>query len=139
RPFATAIPTLAAASSGEAATGLPKEPENPIAHRRGHVSQVRSPRFQHSVHLPPEFRAIARRSFAIGSVFMNCSTKPPISTMFALCSRRREVSHGSALPPVGGSPFAQPGQSGADVGSRGRKRVPAPALATNGWQAGLSK
>src|SRR5208283_160102 len=68
RPFATAIPTLAAASSGEAATGLPKEPENPIAHRRGHVSQVRSPRFQHSVHLPPEFRAIARRSFASGSI-----------------------------------------------------------------------
>src|SRR5208283_2728979 len=72
RPFATAIPTLAAASSGEAATGLPKEPENPIAHRRGHVSQVRSPRFQLSVHLPPEFRAIARRSFASGSKALIC-------------------------------------------------------------------
>src|SRR5208283_2817035 len=89
--FATAIPTLAAASSGEAATGLPKEPENPIAHRRGHVSQVRSPRFQLSVHLPPEFRAIARRSFASGSfVSLRRGRRAPASPA-ALQAERREL------------------------------------------------
>jgi len=58
---------LAAAFGGKAATGLPREVENPVAGRCGHLNQVRSPRFQISVHLPSRIRAFARRSFASGS------------------------------------------------------------------------
>jgi hypothetical protein len=38
-----------------------------------------------------------------------------ISMMFVLCSYRRGAFHGSALPPLRGRPFAQPGQSRPDV------------------------
>src|SRR5689334_24864307 len=58
---------LAAALNGEAATGLPKRGENPLAGRCRHLNQVRSSRFQISVHLPSGIRALARRNFASGS------------------------------------------------------------------------
>jgi hypothetical protein len=44
-------------------------------------------------------------------------------------------THGAALPRVRGRPFAQPGQSYADVRSRRRKRLRALAVAADGWQA----
>src|SRR5689334_19111377 len=58
---------LAAALNGEAATGLPKRGENPAPGRCRHLNQVRSSRFQISVHLPSGIRALARRNFASGS------------------------------------------------------------------------
>src|SRR5271165_1785433 len=45
--------------------------------------------------------------------------------------------HGSALPFVRRGPLAQSGQGDADVRPRRGKRVPAPALARDGRQAGL--
>src|SRR5208337_3851464 len=45
--------------------------------------------------------------------------------------------HGSALPFVRRGPLAQSGQGDADVRPGRRKRVPAPALARDGRQAGL--
>src|SRR5271165_7689597 len=45
--------------------------------------------------------------------------------------------HGSALPFVRCGPLAQSGQGDADVRPGRRKRVPAPALARDGRQAGL--
>src|SRR5205085_8325775 len=68
RPFAITIAALAATFGGEAATGLPKEVGNPVAGLCGHLNQVRSPRFQISVHLPSGIRAFAQRSFASGSI-----------------------------------------------------------------------
>jgi hypothetical protein len=46
---------------------LAKKGGNPGERGRGHVNQVRSPRFQLSVHFPSEIGALAPRSFASGS------------------------------------------------------------------------
>jgi hypothetical protein len=56
--------------------------------------------------------------------------------MFSLCSHY-EARYGAAFPPVRGSQIAQHRQGHADVRSRRRKRVRAPAVARDRWQTGV--